>query len=192
MAEEKQVWVKSLPGRTFHDSVEYKPSQEPVQVPESLAKRLGLDSFEAPDSDTPLPSSLPLDAQHKALQNEHDRLTRSHTRLQAELKDTQDNLESATGRVHELLSERDTLMSQLADAHTEHARLTEQVSGLQAQVQAAPAGTTLPEGFPGRSQLVAAGLSTVEAVRFVTPEQLSGISGIGESTITKITDALKG
>ena len=51
------------------------------------------------------------------------------------------------------------------------------------------AGTPLPEGFPSKDALTAAGLTTVEAVSGVTDDALRSISGIGPASIQKIRDA---
>jgi NAD-dependent DNA ligase len=44
----------------------------------------------------------------------------------------------------------------------------------------------LPEDFPGKKQLDAAGLDSVEAVRAMSEEELTGIDGIGPKTAADI------
>lgn len=53
---------------------------------------------------------------------------------------------------------------------------------------AAPAGTLLPEDFPGRRILVEAGITTMEAVR--AEEDPSRINGIGPVTAAQIRERL--
>jgi hypothetical protein len=50
--------------------------------------------------------------------------------------------------------------------------------------------TTLPEDFPGRDLLVAAGYGTVEAVAASTDDELVALKGIGKGTVAKIREAL--
>lgn len=52
--------------------------------------------------------------------------------------------------------------------------------------------TPLPEDFPGRDELHAADVTTVEAVTALSDEELDGITGIGPATITRIRAALEG
>lgn len=52
------------------------------------------------------------------------------------------------------------------------------------------AGGVLPEDFPGRAALVAAGLGTTEAVRAKSREELITLKGIGEKTADEIAAAL--
>lgn len=63
-----------------------------------------------------------------------------------------------------------------------------------AEVPAFLGGTTTPltADFPGYEPLSAAGISTKEALAGKTMEDLTGISGIGEKTATKILEALAG
>ena len=59
-----------------------------------------------------------------------------------------------------------------------------------AQAAPAPVGDGLPDDFPGRAQLVAAGLDTMSAVR--AHEDLTQVEGIGPATAGKIQEALEG
>lgn len=52
----------------------------------------------------------------------------------------------------------------------------------------APA-TPLPENFPGREQLVGAGMMTVESLLGLTAEDLQKVNGIGVATARRILDA---
>ncbi len=67
------------------------------------------------------------------------------------------------------------------------------------QVAPTPASTSdeastgtgsLPEDFPYRAKLVAAGLASLEEVNAASDEQLEGIKGIGLTGVTKIRAAL--
>lgn len=49
---------------------------------------------------------------------------------------------------------------------------------------------SLPEDFPYRAKLVAAGLASLEEVNAASDEQLEGIKGIGLTGVTKIRAAL--
>ncbi len=49
----------------------------------------------------------------------------------------------------------------------------------------------LATDFPGRKELIAAGLTTREAVGAKTDEELDAISGIGPATVAEIRAALK-
>ena len=51
-------------------------------------------------------------------------------------------------------------------------------------------GTPLPDEFPGREHLVAAGYGTVEAVRGIA--DLDALPGIGQATEAKILEVLEG
>lgn len=51
---------------------------------------------------------------------------------------------------------------------------------------AATVGTPLPDGFPGRAALLAAGYAILEDVAALTDAQLGAISGIGKTTIVNI------
>lgn len=52
-------------------------------------------------------------------------------------------------------------------------------------------GTPLPEGFPARDLLLAAGYTTLERVQAATDEELLAIQGIGRRLLGKIRDALR-
>ena len=52
-----------------------------------------------------------------------------------------------------------------------------------------PPGTPLPEGFPGRDLLVAAGLLSMESIAGKSTDELQAIPGVGKATATKILDA---
>lgn len=49
-----------------------------------------------------------------------------------------------------------------------------------------PAGTPLPDSFPGRRYLLEAGLSTYEALAGLTQDDLVALKGIGEATAEAI------
>ena len=51
-------------------------------------------------------------------------------------------------------------------------------------------GTPLPEDFPGRAALQAAGYTTLEALRGLTQEELAAIKGIGPKLAQRILAAL--
>lgn len=59
--------------------------------------------------------------------------------------------------------------------------------------RAAPAAVSsdLPEEFPGREHLIAAGLTTVAAVGAKSDEDLVALQGIGPATVRDIREALK-
>ncbi len=67
--------------------------------------------------------------------------------------------------------------------------------GLAAAFEAKKRGspcTPLPEDFPGREALVAAGRECLEDVRGATLKELVDIKGIGKKTAEKILAALEG
>jgi hypothetical protein len=49
-----------------------------------------------------------------------------------------------------------------------------------------PVEKALPDDFPGREELVAAGYDTLSKVRKASEEDLAAIKGIGKATLTKI------
>lgn len=57
-------------------------------------------------------------------------------------------------------------------------------------VEEAVTPTPLPEDFPSRAELVAAGLTTIEEVK--TAKDLAGLPGIGKANATKILKTLVG
>lgn len=54
-----------------------------------------------------------------------------------------------------------------------------------------PDGTDLAKDFPGRADLLKAGVITMAAVKEMTLEQLVALPGVGEATARKILDAAK-
>lgn len=54
------------------------------------------------------------------------------------------------------------------------------------------AGHALADDFPGRKALVAAGLTTMEAVAELSRDQLIALKGIGEGTADQILTAVEG
>lgn len=54
------------------------------------------------------------------------------------------------------------------------------------------AADSLPEDFPGREALEGAGLTTLEALKGKSAEELTAIKGVGPATAEKILAALKG
>ncbi len=54
---------------------------------------------------------------------------------------------------------------------------------------AAPTATPLPDDFPSREILVAAGFTTMEGARAASDEALLALDGIGPATLQKIRDA---
>lgn len=51
--------------------------------------------------------------------------------------------------------------------------------------------TPLPDDFPGRTLLVGAGYTTVEAVRAASDEELLAIRGVGRKLLEQIRHALR-
>lgn len=62
------------------------------------------------------------------------------------------------------------------------------VNGIRVDPNGKPVQTPLPDDFPMRKALVAAGLETVEAVK-AAPD-LVAIKGVGEANAPKIAEAL--
>lgn len=56
--------------------------------------------------------------------------------------------------------------------------------------EVAPSEGDLAEDFPGRDDLVAAGLTTRDAVAARSDAELEALDGIGPATVKKIRDAL--
>jgi hypothetical protein len=72
------------------------------------------------------------------------------------------------------------------------ADLQAQIAALQADLEAATnPGTPLPDGFPGKKALEAAGLTSLEAVSAKTEQELVDVDGIGAATAAKILEALQ-
>ena len=62
------------------------------------------------------------------------------------------------------------------------------VNGVRVDPNGKPVQTPLPDDFPMRKTLVAAGLETVEAVKAVP--DLVAVKGIGETNAPKVLEAL--
>jgi hypothetical protein len=72
--------------------------------------------------------------------------------------------------------------------------LKQQVSGLESEIAALKPGhapDSLPEGFPGKAELEAAGYKSLSGLTDTKLEDLTAVTGIGVATANKILEALK-
>lgn len=176
----KMIRVAGLPGDYNYNGKKYRATTQPTEIPEGLAITLGLRELTGGET---APVELGQEAQLRqaqsdllALQQEHTSLKADHARLSSEGEAKGEQITSLQEKLSRVEGERDTLQ--------------ERTHALEAQLASAPKGTALQADFPGRAALEKAGLTTLEAVKFVQPEQLEAIEGIGKATFTKLQSAL--
>lgn len=79
----------------------------------------------------------------------------------------------------------------IVDADGKETKKLSEKAAERAAANASTEPTELPEDFPSRDKLVAAGLTTTQAVSAKSDDELVALEGIGEASVKKIRAALK-